>query len=45
MVYKQIAHNRTATERKSDQWHLEVIEHGKKLNIPPEQLDFPIFGL
>jgi hypothetical protein len=23
----------------------EVIEYGKKLNIPPEQLDFPIFGL
>jgi len=23
----------------------EVIEHGKKLNIPSEQLDFPIFGL
>ena len=23
----------------------ETIEYGKKLNIPDEQLDFPIFGL
>jgi len=23
----------------------EVIEYGRKLNIPEEQLDFPIFGL
>jgi hypothetical protein len=23
----------------------EVIDYGRKLNIPPEQLDFPIFGL
>ena len=27
-----------------DTWD-EVLEYGKKLNIPPEQLDFPIFGL
>jgi hypothetical protein len=23
----------------------DVIEYGKELNIPEEQLDFPIFGL
>jgi len=23
----------------------ETLEHGRKLNIPEEQLDFPIFGL
>ena len=27
-----------------DTWS-DVLEHGKKLCIPPEQLDFPIFGL